>query len=773
MLLRSGMLLGLLMCAASSPAWAGVAQPEQPPTPSPLDTMDPNEALKQGKVDFFELYLHKSRKGQLKFDKQGNPIQDARSVSLCPACHMPLFKHDEPGFECVARGPRLPGPDERYAQPLKVKEANVTCPSCKAGFVGAYQGNVNSRAGMDRDFCMHSVGEGYVVHAAVWMCPECGFAGPADKLSDQDKIIPLWGKEIDGSPLRPETIKLVQERLRPYTFERMLDVAGLRKEAVQGDGPMAQQYRKFGEYIKQQQIPDWLKYKNALFLLEQPANKPPHTFKAQVYLEAAWACRRQVCDEIGITGMVPQFQTLIGKSIRLMNRYINTECLNIRQRRREGFVDPAKPETDPFVLAEACANIIKYGEQVVHEQEAKAKRGEKLPAQDQARFQVGDIFVLRLRQAGFLDRCGRIAEAAEALERARGVIPMLDEVREVIDMHAAEMKEQKIPPEKVLKDIAENLQMLHRDVEERAECLRQEREYLWRAGDELMQALFFNERAGKSDYVTSVYWAGELFRRDGRELEAARECFVSTLRLIRKQNIEGKRAKVDELAKQRKDPTRPADEELALMAEIVRLETLAAWSAEHIELVERAIKERTAAAAKAGVPAPPQQPVRENIAKALSEIEKRTGAEGLTVRANPPQPEKPDGETTAQKPPDGTKPPDSAKPPETPAVPPPPAVHSVIKTRVDLYGVYYRAITRFVKDKKANPESPRELASAGYLKAEEACLDETGTLICPETQQKLLFAKSTPYGDAKLPYIFPRSKDPNQLKLFADGRTGQ
>lgn len=761
MLLRCGMLLGLLMCAASSLAWAGAAQPET--APSPLDSMDPNEALKQGKVDFFELYLHKSRKGQLKFDKQGNPIQDARSVSLCPACHLPLFKHDEPGFECVARGPRLPGPEERYAQPLQIKEVNVTCPSCKAGFVGAYHGNVNSRAGMDRDFCMHSVGEGYVVHSTMWMCPECGFAGPADKLNDQDKVVPLWGKELDGTPLRPETTRLVQERLRPYTFERMLDVAGLRKEAVQGDGPMAQQYRKFGEYIKQQQIPDWLKYKNALFLIEQPANKPPHTFKAQVYLEAAWACRRQVCAEIGITGLVPEFQTMVGKSIRLMNRYINTECLNIRQRRREGFVDPAKAETDPFVLAEACANIIKYGEQLVHEQEAKAKRGEQLPPQDQARFQVGDIFVLRLRQAGFLDRCGRIAEAAETLEKARSVIPLLDEVKERTGVNDVN----------VLKSIELNLQMLHRAVDERAECLRLEREYLWRSADELMQALFFNERAGKSDYVTSVYWAGELFRRDGRELEAARACFETTLRLIQKQNIEGKRARQEEMSKQRKDPTKPSDEELALMAEIVRLETLAGWSEEHIGLADRAVKDRAAAAVKAGLAAPPQQPVRENIAKALSEIEKRAGAEGLTVRANPPQPGKPAGETTAQKPPEVTKPPEGVKPPETPAVPPPPAVASVIKTRADLYGVYYRAITRFVKDKKANPESPRELVSAGYLKAEEACLDETGTLICPETQQKLLFAKSTPYGDAKLPYIFPRSKDPNQLKLFADGRTGQ
>ncbi|MBI3827882.1 MAG: hypothetical protein HY291_00080 [Planctomycetes bacterium] len=757
-----------LMLGSAGPLFAGAAKPELPP--SPLDEMSAEDALRDGK--FFEKYQRDSQKGVTKFDKQGNMIGDVNKVALCPACHQPLYLHSDPGFKCVPQGPRLPGPDARYAQPLEVHKVETHCPVCKAKFVAAYQGNINSLAGMDRDFCRHSVGADYAVNASVWLCPECGYAGFADRLNEKGQVVPLWGKELDGSELTPKTLELVNTRLKAFTFDKMIEFAGLRKEAVLAGTPEAEKFRKFGDYLEQTQIPDWVKYKNALFLMENNGIVLPHALRARLYLEAGWACRREVCSEIGITGLVPQFQVLLGKSIRLMNRYINSECLNIRQRRREGFVDPGKPETDPAVLAEACANIIKYGEMVVHDEEQKAKAGQPPPPQDQARFQVGDIFVLRLRQAGFLDRCGKINEAAETLEKARAVIPMVDEVKQVLEELKPELAAKGIKDDFVLKSIDMNLQMLQHAVDVRSECLKMEREYLFHSAEHLMQALFFNENPNNKDLATSVYWAAELYRRDGRELEVAKACFETANKLIKKQDVDGKRAKLDDLVKQRKDPTKPSEAEAAVQAEIARLDTLNGWSDESLDAIAKAVKARELSEQKAGIQPTPAAPLRENIAKALAEIEKRAGAASIAA-------------TPVQRPPEGPKTPEPAVKTErepanegktvadTAPKNPEPRIASVVKTRADLYRVYYEALTRYVKDKKANPESLSELVSTGYLKQVEACLDENGVLICPETQQKLLYSKGAPFGEKAQVYIFPRAKDPNQTKLYGDGHVSQ
>lgn len=768
---RRFLMSAILVLGFAGPLFAGTVRPELPP--SPVDGMTEDQVLEQGK--FFEDFLRKSQTGKTKFDKKGNLIGDANKVALCPACHQPLYLHSDPGFKCVPQGPRLPGPEERFAQPLEVHKAETNCPICKAKFIAAYQGNINALAGMDRDFCRHSVGADYTVNSSVWLCPECGYAGFADRLNEKGQVVPLWGKEMDGSAITPKTIELVNARLKSFTFDKMVEFAGLRKEAVTANTPEAEKYRKFGDYLEQTQIPDWVKYKNALFLVENNGVILPHTLRARLYLEAGWACRREVCSEIGITGLVPQFQVLLGKSIRLMNRYINSECLNIRQRRREGFVDPGKPETDPAVLAEACANIIKYGEMVVHEEEKKAKAGQPPPPQDQARFQVGDIFVLRLRQAGFLDRCGKITEAAETLDKARAVIPMVDEVKQLLEELKPELAAKGIKDDFVLKSIDMNLQMLHHAVEVRSECLKMEREYLFRSAEHLMQALFFNENPNNKDMATSVYWAAELYRRDGRELEVAKACFESASKLIKKQDVDGKRAKLDELIKQRKDPTKPGEGEAAIQAEIMRLDTLSTWCDENVEAIAKAVKAREIADQKAGIQPTPAAPVRENIAKALAEIEKRAGATGIAVTPvqRPPVTPKttePASKTEAAKTEGGIE--GKTVVDTAPKNPPEPRVPGVVKTRADLYKVYYEALTRFVKDKKANPESPSELVTAGYLKQAEACLDENGVLICPETQQKLLYSKSTPFGEKAQVYIFPRAKDPNQNKLYGDGRVG-
>ncbi|MCW8132989.1 MAG: hypothetical protein KIS92_21760 [Planctomycetota bacterium] len=741
-------------------AHAGTPRPELPP--SEVDGKSDDEALDGGL--FFELYLRKSQKGAMKFDKKtGEQIPDPTKVSICQACNQPMYLHADPQFKCVPQGPLIPG-TTRHAQPLEIREVQAACPSCKATFIAAYQANQNANAGMDRDFCMHSVGQDVVVASSVWMCPQCGYAGLADKLLRNGQVNALWGKELDGSDLRPSTLKLVNEVLKPYTFDRMIDISGLRKDVVLSNTKEGEDYRRFNEYIRQTQIPDWLKYKNAIFLMEKGELKLPHTLRARMYLEGAWACRREVCSEIGISGLEPSFQKLMGKSIRLMQKYIIAECLNIRQRRREGFVDPTN-QTDPYVLAEACANIIKYGEEIVQEQQKKIAQGQ--PAGDQARFQVGDIFVLRLRQAGFLDRCGKINEALETLEKTRAVIPILDEVKEVMEANKIEDKR---ALKTILNAIELNLQMLHRTVEDRASCLKLEREYLFRAAEHLMQSLYFNENAASRDVATTVYWAGELYRRDAHELDVAKACFQASQQLIKGLDLDAKRRKLDELTAKRKDPTKSEPAEDALRNEIVRMDTLSAWCEENALLAEQALKAKAAEQAKAGLK-PENKPLRENVAKAIDEILKRAGISAKALAANPGPVEgtrTPEAKTEGKT---GDAP--EAKVDEPKTAHTRPAAAGAIKTREELYKVYYEAIGKFVAAKKANPESLSELVGGGFLSQENSCLDENGVLVDPETGTKLLYQKGVKFGDKILPYIYPRAKDPNQKKLYADGHVAE
>ena len=90
-----------------------------------------------------------------------------------------------------------------------------------------------------------------------------------------------------------------------------------------------------------------------------------------------------------------------------------------------------------------------------------------------------------------------------------------------------------------------------------------------------------------------------------------------------------------------------------------------------------------------------------------------------------------------------------------------------IKTREQLYKLYYAAIMRYRKDHKENPASLLELVKAGYVKAEDSHLDANGKLLCPETQERLGYLHTWEPGDKTTPVLFPLKLD--SKTLYADG----
>jgi hypothetical protein len=595
-----------------------------------------------------------------------------REAALCPICGEPYFLHTEPGFECLPKDKDV----------LKIKWIPLQCPVCNAAFRAARQGNINADNGMDRDFCRHSLGK-VAVHSSVWLCPECGYAA----------LERAFGKKLDGKPIGQKTVKKVRAELSPRTREHMLLLAGI---SVSPGKTVPPHLLKFGRYISQTSIPDWIKYENVLDLLPP---KTPHTLKAKLHLEAAHANRRHVCSEIGIPGLFPAFLVNLGKAIRRMNKYILGECLSIRQRRKESILDPTRPETDPMLLAEAAGNIIEKGRQVVHAAEARRSEGRRRRG-DVSRFSSRDMYVLHIQHAGFLDRAGRIPAAVEALKEARGMIP--------------------VGPEPGLKEEAQrylNRQkaLLRRIVDERIECLGRERKHLYRAADSLMGALYTNEKP-KMNLTVNSYLVGEMLYRDGREPETALIWFRLAGDLIKH------------------DP--------ASLNESQRSE-LPKWIKERIAKLTRNAKGKS---------------VDDRVQEAIARVRERGMASGSKTATVPsPGTTGLDDKPTSPTPANGSTRKTTTK---------------SKRTRVDVLERYYKALSRYLKEKKEQAPTLKALVEAGYLRASAACLNQKGRLICPKTGKKLLYMRGTSIGDKVKPLIFPLRSDPDQTKLFGDGRIG-
>ena len=627
-------------------------------------------------------------------------VEPARAA-LCPVCHQPLYKHSEPGFVC--RPDPIDPVTGKPRRPQEIRYVPVVCPVCQAKFDGPLTGNINDHGGVDRDFCRHSVGR-LTVHSSVWMCPDCGYAGMASQAA--------FGKEPDGKPLSEQSIRFVREQLSPATRKRMEDLAGL---VARPDRPIPPSYLQFSSYVDQTTIPDWIKYDNALRLVESRDAKLPHTLLARLYLEAAHACRRQVCAEVAVPLLDSSLQIPLSGAIRRVAGWLNKNCLEIRQGQKAELLDPTQAETDPEVLNQAAGKL----------QASFDAFSRNPPPPDAAGQQptvtVLDQLVLYLRHASFLDRLGRLGEARAKLEKARDMIP-------------ASPREKAEPLERDAREyVQRQLELFRSAAVVRLECLDRERQLLYKAADQLMQALYFNENPERLAPATNAYLVGELLRRDGREPEAAAAWFQATRQLLPLLDPDKVQATIPPGAsREEADALR----EKARQELLAQREVLAAWTEEQSKLVR--VEQGTAA--------------RENVQQAIARVLAR--AQAAPPAAGPAQP-------------DRSPPPPQPAPEVRPVVPPPGLTREVLLIR------YHQALARHQQDKQALPVELSELVKEKYLKPEEACLDAQGRLSCPVTGKRLIYMSTTAWGEPTQPLIFPLRDDPNQVRLFADGRIGE
>jgi len=464
-------------------------------------------------------------------------------VKLCPICGEPLYKHAEDSFVCEPKDRIDPTTGKRITV-AHLKFQIVPCPVCSAKFKATPPANANDRNGLDRDLCQHSTGsEDVVSYATVWMCPECGYAN----------YIPLWGKELDGSPISPDTIKRSTEHLKDKTYKLMLVICDLVPKEGQ---PFPEKLRHFGDYIVQTQIPDWLKYENALYLLDgddkdRPKVRAPAALLARLYINAAHANRRTVCEEVAIPNMVSDFQVALSKSVARTNYYIQQEAVSIRKARHDSVTDPTRPETDAAVLLEAVRGVLTKAERVVNDTQGKPE------AADVSRFNIGDVYALRIREAGFLDRLGRQTEALEAFAKGRAMFnPELGK-----DITNQELK----------KLFERQMKLIFAHVDERVAAIKREREMLWQGGYHLMSGLLAEDPSLKADAATYAYLVAELFRRGGAEPEVTLAWFQAAKTLVNRP----------------RKPDPDAHKEEQLQAKYQQLDT---WVEEQAALVRGAAK---------------------------------------------------------------------------------------------------------------------------------------------------------------------------------------
>ncbi|MCY3023422.1 MAG: DUF2225 domain-containing protein [Planctomycetota bacterium] len=694
--------LGMVLVVLAFPLVAGQGTP-------PLVSTNPNptadESILKDLLDEFQ-----SRK----------PVVSARGIGtvpeaqakLCPICLQPLYRHADPDFPgCVPPGKRLPG----------IESTPVQCPVCQAQFNGAFPGNVNDRGGRDRDFCAHSIGK-FSVHSNVWMCPDCGYAA----LTPLDKKAAGFLLGLDGKPVDEGTKEFVRQKLSAATRKRMIKEAALKEENPPPE------LLQFSKYVLQTQIPDWMKYDHALQIYERL--KPPHTLLAKLYLEAAHACRREVCSEISAPYLDGTLLQSLSRSIERMNRFLRAECLAARRARGEPLVDPTRAETDADLIVQAAARIIQVST------EAANQRRPIATSEGLTYFTNADMFVLYLTDAGALDRLGRAEEAEKALAKALSYVPE----RPPLALENKTLEERVVRQLKALRGV----------VEERQACLKRERECLFRAAWRNMAAIRSNEikfrdcatfkpaeRSGKEwDAAPASYLVGEMLRRAGDQ-DSAVAWFAAAEQIIAKGIV------VVDAAEKASPPAEPTpvvlpgkEPQLTPFArERNRLLDLQVYTKEQAELA------KTAAPRKALDPAVPAA-----IAVAL----KAAGIAASEVPA-PVAPVEPAKAAAAAQ--------DRIPEPQAPAA----KAAGSVKTREALYKMYYAAISRYRADKKENPPTLPDLVKGGYVKAEDSCLDEAGKLICPETKERLGYLCRWEPGDTTRPVLF--SVKPGSKVLYADG----
>ena len=110
--------------------------------------------------------------------------------------------------------------------------------------------------------------------------------------------------------------------------------------------------------------------------------------------------------------------------------------------------------------------------------------------------------------------------------------------------------------------------------------------------------------------------------------------------------------------------------------------------------------------------------------------------------------------------------------PAAPAQPQPQAAPAVtsLKTRAQVYEVYYAAIVKYNAAKKCKPEKLTDLVAGGYIAPDVAGLDGAGHLICPETHDVLMYSRSAKLGNPYDMLLFDAKNTADTPALFGSGK---
>ena len=637
------------------------------------------------------------------------PVQ-AKQARICEICKQPLYKHADANFECIPLNP-----DGEQRKMLRITTRAAQCPVCLKSLIGALPGNFNDNSGRDRDFCEHSLGR-YTVHSRAWVCPGCGYAA----------LYENFNTTLDGKPIDDATKQFVRETLSEPMRKRMYDIAGILPKKNQS---VPEELQDFGSYIPQNEIPDWIKYENALKIYERA--KPPRGFLASLYLEAAHANRREVCSEISVSGLHNTSQVSLGHSIRLVNGYLQGQCMAIRRRQGAAVLDPTKMETDPDILAQAAQEIIRLGD----ENFATAQNQQDQRGANERYFSSGDMFVLNLRYAGALDRLGKLDDAERALHRAASYIPE----------HASGLSEAENTAE-AREYYDHQVKLIRSVVDDRLACLKREKEYLFNAAKFNMVAIKLREvqfgpEAAVTDAATvagakksvildaapTSYLLAELLRRAG-EPAAAAAWFDGAATIVAH-----RLAELDKPDPQH--PPTPAETD-AISAKRDRWMLLRDWIKE-----QRAMIKATPA-------------VDANVMEAVNVV---LQSEGVTMQS---------GLAVA---PARTPTVEAAPRKSDPAAAAVAAAPGKIATRDDLYKLYYKALLAYRAAKGENPPALADLVRGGFIAKEDSCLDDKGKLVCPESGDKLAYSHVWDKGDKNAAIIWSISHNKTK-RLYADGQ---
>ncbi|HEY3321281.1 MAG TPA: hypothetical protein VGP72_12495 [Planctomycetota bacterium] len=635
----------------------------------------------------------------------------ASQAALCNVCGQPLFRHDGV-YECLP-------PDRRIAQIVRVPTP-VKCPVCSSAFTGTVPCNINERGGRDRDFCVHSVGK-VTVHSVVWFCAECGYCAmiPPDQKAEG------FALGLDGKPLDESVKQFVREKLSDKTRKQMLKAVGLKEDAT-----VVPELLQFNRYIVQNEIPDWLKYNNAIEICE--FQKAPHLVLAKLYYEGAHACRRQIAEEVAVPALDSELQQYLGKAINRMNWRVQARCRDIRKQHGDPSIDPTRAESDPCNLVEAAAALLREAREDAAKRRAEGTSGG-------AYYETADLLVLNLIYGAALDRVGDVDAAEKALRDALSLVP------EHINL-PADAKD-------LTERVEKQLKLLRGICDVRLNCLKSEREYLFKAAMRQMAAIKsqqvkfqsaeFNPK-GQPPHLwepaATSYLLGELLRRCGVH-ESAGAWFAAAERILLK------KSDLLEAAEKAQPPAPPvvplpgqAPPQNPFEQERIRLAILRQWT-----LAQHALFK------PAGAP-------DENTAAVIAQVLKTAGLEVVAPASVPAVPTS-NTNTAATTKTDVKPSPDAPK--ATPA--------AGAMTREKLYKMYYAALMTYRKEKKENPKNLRALVQAGYLKADDSGLDEVGKLHCPETKETLIYMRTWDPGEKAMEILFPAQRKPGGLILYADG----